>query len=172
MQTYSTESGSRERTWYSSPSSPSHFAWIHLRLQIYKGLLPEEGMLCLPAADATFHHGLLIVILLVAALACRLPSSSCHGDGLDSILNRGLHLLTVAPLSRCHNLHTIDMNHKTMSPLLSPSDPVGGIRRGRDVDRCRSTSLPPHPVLPLRTLCRRSSGCRSSTVLCFCLTTD
>ena len=117
-------------------------------------------MLCLPAADATFHHGLLIVILLVAALACRLPSSSCHGDGLDSILNRGLHLLTVAPLSRCHNLHTIDMNHKTMSPLLSPSDPVGGIRRGRDVDRCRSTSLPPHPVLPLRTLCRRSSGCR------------
>ena len=33
-------------------------------------LLPEEGLFCLPAADATFHHGLLIVILLVAALAC------------------------------------------------------------------------------------------------------
>ena len=36
-----------------------------------KVLLPQEGMLCSPAADATFHHGLLIVILLVATLARR-----------------------------------------------------------------------------------------------------
>ena len=34
-------------------------------------LFPEERMLDSPAADAAFHHGLLIVILLVAALACR-----------------------------------------------------------------------------------------------------
>ena len=34
-------------------------------------LFPEERMLDSPAADATFHHGLLVVVLLVAALACR-----------------------------------------------------------------------------------------------------
>ena len=34
-------------------------------------LFPEERLFDSPAADATFHHGLLIVILLVAALACR-----------------------------------------------------------------------------------------------------
>ena len=34
-------------------------------------LIPEERKINSPAADATFHHGLLIVILLVAALASR-----------------------------------------------------------------------------------------------------
>ena len=34
-------------------------------------LFQGERMSASPAADATFHHGLLIVIVLVAALACR-----------------------------------------------------------------------------------------------------
>ena len=34
-------------------------------------LFPEERKINSPATDATFHHGLLIVILLVAALASR-----------------------------------------------------------------------------------------------------
>ena len=38
---------------------------------VLDSVLTEERLFRSPAADATFHHGLLIVILLVAALACR-----------------------------------------------------------------------------------------------------
>ena len=38
---------------------------------VLDSVLTEERLFRSPAADATFHHGLLIVILLVATLARR-----------------------------------------------------------------------------------------------------
>ena len=42
-------------------------------------LFPEERLFDSPAADATFHHGLLVVIVLVAALACRAVAATEPG---------------------------------------------------------------------------------------------
>jgi len=82
-------------------------------------------------------------------------------DELDSTSSRELHLRRRERRNRCRNQRTSDTIRRTRSPRSSPSRQRGYNLRGKDADRCHSISPPPPRWLLLRTLCRRSSGCKA-----------